>query len=147
MLHDSTFMTLPIHKMCYCDFNSPVKPPIQRRVLGWWPSDINANGVVIDGSLTTGSEGNLAGSASNSYEFPSESSHYEEYEKEKEQLSEIECKTVTVKVTVRPLAGVSSSNSLFCQYVFCDKIKGSAADKLNFCHSHRLHKILYNSCQ
>jgi len=50
-----------------------------------------------------------------------DNSLYEEYEDEEDE-HENEPKTVTVKVTVRHLAGVSSSHSVFCQYVFCDNI-------------------------
>ncbi|CAL8143854.1 unnamed protein product [Orchesella dallaii] len=50
-----------------------------------------------------------------------DNSMYEEYEDEEDE-HENEPKTVTVKVTVRHLAGVSSSHSVFCQYVFCDNI-------------------------
>jgi len=46
-----------------------------------------------------------------------ENSLYEEYEDEEDEPSKI-----TVKVTVRHLAGVSGSNYVFCQYVFCDNV-------------------------
>lgn len=50
-----------------------------------------------------------------------DNSLYEEYEDEEDQ-TEVESKTVTVKVTIRHLAGVSSTHSVFCQYVFCDNV-------------------------
>jgi kinesin family protein 13 len=50
-----------------------------------------------------------------------DTSLYEEYEDEEEELSN-ESKTITVKVTVRHLAGVSGSHYVFCQYVFCDNV-------------------------
>lgn len=50
-----------------------------------------------------------------------DNSLYEEYEDEEEDR-ESEPKSITVRVTVRHLAGVSSSHYVFCQYVFCDSV-------------------------
>lgn len=51
-----------------------------------------------------------------------DTSLYEEYEDEEEQEQENDPKSITVRVTVRHLAGVSSSHYVFCQYVFCDNV-------------------------
>lgn len=84
------------------------------------------SGSMDNGNKLTGASSsmNLGGSLlqQSSSSFKLDSSLYEEYEDAVEEEDSSESKTVTVKVTVRHLAGVSSSHSVFCQYVFCDNI-------------------------
>ena len=40
---------------------------------------------------------------------------YEEYEDEDDEVTPVEQRTITIKVTIRHLAGVTSSHYVFCQ--------------------------------